>query len=358
MLLSPGGASAFHFLPPPPPTATAAAAAAAAGGGLAPPACRRDVSLVLASAAGRCENRCGWRNNNRAPRRFRRPCSMRAGDGGVCSGGNGCGRPRAPVAVRIKRTGDGGGVGALRCSSEEVLSSTVNQQPYTVVTAWRYEGSAVDVPWRSLGDMLFEMGACWCSVYVGEEEEEEGLERQGHRDQGPGETEAVQWGRGAMLTFALEERRGGDIGAVLEAACALAGGSDDCFAGSLDWEEGPAECFHQWEATRSSEGFDTVTMRRLQISAVQRREEQVPSPRGLRSVKLLEGQGWGDGEHPSTWMCLDFLESAVKGGEEVVDYGTGSGVLAAAAAVLGAKHVTAVDIDVEILAHARQNFLV
>ncbi|CAN0434500.1 unnamed protein product, partial [Ectocarpus sp. 13 AM-2016] len=46
------------------------------------------------------------------------------------------------------------------------------------------------------------------------------------------------------------------------------------------------------------------------------------------------------------------------GGEEVVDYGTGSGVLAVAAAVLGAKHVTAVDIDVEILAHARQNFLV
>ncbi|CAM9591968.1 unnamed protein product [Ectocarpus sp. 6 AP-2014] len=354
MLLSPGGASAFHFLPTPPPTATAAAAAAAAAaaGGLAPPACRRDAPPVLASAAGRCENRCCWRNNDRPPRRLRRPCSMQAGDGGVRSGGNGCGRPRA--------AGGGGGVGALRCSSQEVLSSTVDQQAYTVVTTWRYEGSAVDVPWRSLGDMLFEMGACWCSVYVGEEEEEEeeeGLERQGHRKQGPGETEAVQWGRGAMLTFALEEGGGGDVGAVLEAACALAGGPDDCFAGSLDWEEGPAECFDQWEATRSSEGFDTVTMRRLQISAVQRREEQVPSSRGLRSVKLLEGQGWGDGEHPSTWMCLDFLESAVEGGEEVVDYGTGSGVLAAAAAVLGAKHVTAIDIDVEILAHARQNFL-
>lgn len=46
------------------------------------------------------------------------------------------------------------------------------------------------------------------------------------------------------------------------------------------------------------------------------------------------------------------------GGEEVVDLGTGSGVLAVAAAVLGAKHVVAVDIDVEILIHARQNFLV
>lgn len=42
----------------------------------------------------------------------------------------------------------------------------------------------------------------------------------------------------------------------------------------------------------------------------------------------------------------------------MVDLGTGSGVLAAAAAVLGAKRVVAIDIDVEILIHARQNFLV
>lgn len=44
--------------------------------------------------------------------------------------------------------------------------------------------------------------------------------------------------------------------------------------------------------------------------------------------------------------------------EEVIDYGTGSGVLATAAALLGAKHVTGVDVDFEILAHAKQNFLV
>lgn len=43
---------------------------------------------------------------------------------------------------------------------------------------------------------------------------------------------------------------------------------------------------------------------------------------------------------------------------EVIDYGTGSGVLATAAALLGAKGVIGVDIDVEILEHARQNFLV
>lgn len=42
----------------------------------------------------------------------------------------------------------------------------------------------------------------------------------------------------------------------------------------------------------------------------------------------------------------------------MVDYGTGSGVLAAAAVLLGAEHVVAVDIDFEVLTHARQNFLV
>lgn len=52
-------------------------------------------------------------------------------------------------------------------------------------------------------------------------------------------------------------------------------------------------------------------MRRLQVSPVQR-DDDVPSP-GVRQVKLLEGRGWGDGEHPSTWMCLEFLETAITG---------------------------------------------
>lgn len=42
----------------------------------------------------------------------------------------------------------------------------------------------------------------------------------------------------------------------------------------------------------------------------------------------------------------------------MVDYGTGSGVLTAAAVLLGAEHVAAIDIDFEVLIHARQNFLV
>ncbi|CAN0474734.1 unnamed protein product, partial [Laminaria digitata] len=126
--------------------------------------------------------------------------------------------------------------------------------------------------------------------------------------------------------------------------------------GALDWEEDPVECLESWEATRTSDGFETVTAGKLRVLPVQREEEMPP---GFQQVKLLEGQGWGDGQHPSTWLCLDFLDEVIQGGEEeVVDYGTGSGVLAAAAALLGAKHVTAVDVDIDILDHAKQNFLV
>eukprot|EP00752_Nemacystus_decipiens_P009283 g8294.t1 len=258
------------------------------------------------------------------------------------------GRVVVGAAARRKRHA---GAGVLRCSEVDAAPSP-DRQSFKVVKAWRYEGSAVVVPWRALGDMLFEMGACSCSVSV-EEHEATG------EDPSAGEAAFAsaegEEDRDVTLTCIVAEAEGWEnLGATLEAACELAGGPEGCFE-CLDWEEGPLECADHWEATRSSEGFDTIDMRRLQISPVQR-DDKAPNP-GVRQVKLLEGRGWGDGEHPSTWMCLDFLETAISGGEEVVDYGTGSGVLAAAAVLLGADHVVAIDIDFEVLIHARQNFL-
>lgn len=79
---------------------------------------------------------------------------------------------------------------------------------------------------------------------------------------------------------------------------------------NLDWDEGPVECCNSWEAAAASEGFNTLCLRRLQVMPVQRDEE---TPAGFHQMKLLEGQGWGDGEHPSTWLCLDFLEMMIRG---------------------------------------------
>lgn len=62
-------------------------------------------------------------------------------------------------------------------------------------------------------------------------------------------------------------------------------------------------------------------------------------------VRLDPGMAFGTGSHPSTRLVLRFLERAVCGGESVLDYGCGSGILAIAAAKLGAARVDAVDID-------------
>lgn len=76
-------------------------------------------------------------------------------------------------------------------------------------------------------------------------------------------------------------------------------------------------------------------------------------------VRLDPGLAFGTGSHPSTRLVLRFLAEHVRGGERVLDYGCGSGILALAAAKLGAARVDATDIDAEALettaANARAN---
>jgi ribosomal protein L11 methyltransferase len=69
------------------------------------------------------------------------------------------------------------------------------------------------------------------------------------------------------------------------------------------------------------------------------------------SVKLLldPGLAFGTGTHPTTALCLEWLDGLDVNGAEVLDYGCGSGVLAIAALKLGAKHADATDIDPQAL---------
>ena len=71
-------------------------------------------------------------------------------------------------------------------------------------------------------------------------------------------------------------------------------------------------------------------------------------PDGIR-IELDPGLAFGTGTHPTTALCLEWLESAAVDGCIVVDYGCGSGILAIAAAILGAAEVRAVDIDPQAL---------
>ena len=78
-------------------------------------------------------------------------------------------------------------------------------------------------------------------------------------------------------------------------------------------------------------------------------------PANRIAVRLDPGLAFGTGTHPTTQLVLHFLERRIRGGEGVLDYGCGSGILAIAAAKLGAARVDGVDVDTQALATARDN---
>lgn len=72
-------------------------------------------------------------------------------------------------------------------------------------------------------------------------------------------------------------------------------------------------------------------------------------------VDLDPGLAFGTGTHPTTAMCLEWLDEHSVKGKNIIDYGCGSGILAIAALKLGAQHVHGVDIDPQALIASRDN---
>lgn len=83
-------------------------------------------------------------------------------------------------------------------------------------------------------------------------------------------------------------------------------------------------------------------------------ERYEPRP-GDVVIDMDPGMAFGTGEHPTTMLCLEALDELVQSGHRVADVGTGSGILAIAAAKLGASRVDAVDIDTEAVKVAEDN---
>ncbi|KAL2635754.1 hypothetical protein R1flu_007233 [Riccia fluitans] len=73
------------------------------------------------------------------------------------------------------------------------------------------------------------------------------------------------------------------------------------------------------------------------------------------NVILDPGLAFGTGEHPTTRLCLQLLHQVVRGGERMLDYGTGSGILSIAALKMGASRAVGVDIDPMAITSARYN---
>jgi ribosomal protein L11 methyltransferase len=81
----------------------------------------------------------------------------------------------------------------------------------------------------------------------------------------------------------------------------------------------------------------------------------VPVDDGRLVVEIDPGTCFGSGSHPSTRLLLGALVAAPPLGLDVLDVGTGSGILAVTAAILGARRVTAVDVDAEAVVVTRAN---
>jgi ribosomal protein L11 methyltransferase len=80
-----------------------------------------------------------------------------------------------------------------------------------------------------------------------------------------------------------------------------------------------------------------------------------PPKNNLPTLILDPGLAFGTGSHPTTSLCIEWLAENDLTDKVLIDYGCGSGILAMVAALLGAKHVYAVDIDEQALQAAREN---
>jgi len=78
-----------------------------------------------------------------------------------------------------------------------------------------------------------------------------------------------------------------------------------------------------------------------------------PAPDGRFRIQVNPGMAFGTGRHETTQLCLEALETHLRPGTRMLDVGTGCGILAHAAALLGARAVYACDIDPEAVTIAR-----
>jgi ribosomal protein L11 methyltransferase len=153
--------------------------------------------------------------------------------------------------------------------------------------------------------------------------------------------EAAPWRR---VTLTALFPAGTDPAAVLREACRLCGVAEPVHRVRRIEDE-------DW-VRRSQDQFQPV---RISSSLWIVPTWHAPPDPGAINLLLDPGLAFGTGSHPTTRLCLLWLARTVKGGESVVDYGCGSGILAIAALKLGAGRAIGVDIMPEAVAVADSN---
>lgn len=204
---------------------------------------------------------------------------------------------------------------------------------------------------EALSDILLETGVL--AVSVEDADSDTGDESPLYGE--PGLEPSVQAWRNNRVVALLPD--GLDPGQVLEQ---LAGHAGRPIAES-DWHtrEVPDE---DWvRLTQSQFGPIQVGDRIWIIPSWHAADPELPSAGGrdgdVVRIELDPGLAFGTGSHPTTHLCLEWLAGHPLAGSTLLDYGCGSGILAIAAAMLGASSVDAVDIDEQAVQSTRDNAL-
>lgn len=221
-------------------------------------------------------------------------------------------------------------------------------QPVTGIN--RSPREATLMPWKSLvlktdaehaeilSDAMLELGALSADIH----DAASGTEQEQPLFGEPDEPEGRLW-RASELAVLFDVTA--DIPSVVEAA-ALAAGLPEPPAYRVAYIEE-----QDWVRVTQSQFSPVQISDRLWVVPTW---HEPPDPAAINLI-LDPGLAFGTGSHPSTQLCLRWLDENLQGGEDVMDYGCGSGILAVAALKLGAGRVTGIDIDPRAVETSRQN---
>ena len=193
----------------------------------------------------------------------------------------------------------------------------------------------------ALSDQLMEAGALSVSV----EDAQAGTDEETPQFGEPGCPTTPLWEHSRVLALFAAEQSLAEVMASVAAACAVLGLElpDD-----IEVEEVAEQ---NWVQLTQAQ-FDPIQINeRLWIVPSW---HEAPDPQAVNLV-LDPGMAFGTGSHPTTRLCLEWLCTHDLGGKQLLDYGCGSGILAIAAARLGAATVMGVDIDEQALTAAADN---